>query len=416
MTTSKIKLLSAHEIIDSRGNPTVEVYCELVSGAAGRASVPSGASTGSYEAHELRDNDPARFNGLGVSRAVRNIEDEINKKVADGDFTQAMLDHTLVELDGTPNKSRLGANAILGVSLAFAKAVARERGVELYEYLGDLKGNSEFKLPEPMFNVINGGKHADSGLDIQEFMIVPLGVETFERKIQVVSEVIHTLKKLLQSRGYSIGVGDEGGFAPKLSSNEEALDFIIRAIKDSGYSSSEVRIALDVAATSFYEQGQYHVKISGLRKKLTSAELLDWYTHLVHHYPIISIEDGFHEEDWGAFTDLTRELGDKIQIVGDDLTVTNTVRIEKAIQNKAINSVLIKPNQIGSLTETMNAVTMTAQQGWIPFASHRSGETTDTCIADIAVGFSCGCIKAGSLSRGERVCKYNRLMEIAERI
>lgn len=416
MTTSKIKLLSAHEIIDSRGNPTVEVYCELVSGAAGRASVPSGASTGSYEAHELRDNDPARFNGLGVSRAVRNIEDEINKKVADGDFTQATLDHTLVELDGTPNKSRLGANAILGVSLAFAKAVARERGIELYEYLGDLKGNSEFKLPEPMFNVINGGKHADSGLDIQEFMIVPLGVETFERKIQVVSEVIHTLKKLLQSRGYSIGVGDEGGFAPKLSSNEEALDFIIRAIKDSGYSSSEVRIALDVAATSFYEQGQYHVKISGLRKKLTSAELLDWYTHLVHHYPIISIEDGFHEEDWGAFTDLTRELGDKIQIVGDDLTVTNTVRIEKAIQNKAINSVLIKPNQIGSLTETMNAVTMTAQQGWIPFASHRSGETTDTCIADIAVGFSCGCIKAGSLSRGERVCKYNRLMEIAERI
>ncbi len=416
MTTSKIKLLSAHEIIDSRGNPTVEVYCELVSGAAGRASVPSGASTGSYEAHELRDNDPARFNGLGVSRAVRNIEDEINKKVADGDFTQATLDHTLVELDGTPNKSRLGANAILGVSLAFAKAVARERGIELYEYLGDLKGNSEFKLPEPMFNVINGGKHADSGLDIQEFMVVPLGVETFERKIQVVSEVIHTLKKLLQSRGYSIGVGDEGGFAPKLSSNEEALDFIIRAIKDSGYSSSEVRIALDVAATSFYERGQYHVKISGLRKKLTSAELLDWYTHLVHHYPIISIEDGFHEEDWGAFTDLTRELGDKIQIVGDDLTVTNTVRIEKAIQNKAINSVLIKPNQIGSLTETMNAVTMTAQQGWIPFASHRSGETTDTCIADIAVGFSCGCIKAGSLSRGERVCKYNRLMEIAERI
>lgn len=413
---SKIKSLSAHEIIDSRGNPTLEVDCVLEGGSWGRASVPSGASTGSFEAHELRDRNPDRFNGLGVIQATRYVEGEISKKVLHTKHTQETLDKALIDLDGTPDKSRLGANSILGVSLAFAKAVAQENSIELYEYLGKLIGRGEFKLPEPMFNVINGGKHADSGLDIQEFMIAPTGIESFEKKIQVAAEVIHTLRDLLHTRGFSVAVGDEGGFAPRLSSNEEALDLIVRAIEDTGYSTDEVRIALDVAATSFFEQDGYVLKISGLRKSVPRSELLDWYKKLIRQYPIISIEDGFHEQDWAGFEEMNREMGKSVQIVGDDLTVTNIERIEKAIQSEAINSVLIKPNQIGTLTETMYAVMLTTQQGWIPFASHRSGETTDTCIADIAVGLSCGCIKAGSLTRGERVSKYNRLLEIARKI
>ncbi|HLP44095.1 MAG TPA: phosphopyruvate hydratase [Candidatus Nanoarchaeia archaeon] len=413
---SKIKSLHAHEIIDSRGNPTLEVNCELESGSLGTASVPSGASTGSFEAHELRDKDANRFNGLGVTRAVKNVVGEIAKKVVTKTLTQESLDELLVDIDGTANKSRLGANSILGVSLSFARAVAQENNIELYEHLGNLIGSNKFKLPEPMFNVINGGKHADSGLDIQEFMIAPVGIESFEKKIQAAAEVIYALRGLFHNRGFSVAVGDEGGFAPRLSSNEEALDFIVRAIKDAGYSTHEIKIALDVAATSFFEHNEYTLKISGLRKSVTTSELLDWYKKLIHQYPIISIEDGFYEEDWSGFKQMNREIGSSVQIVGDDLTVTNTERIEKAIQGEAINSVLIKPNQIGTLTETMHAVMLTTQQGWIPFASHRSGETTDTCIADIAVGFSCGCIKAGSLTRGERVSKYNRLLEIARKI
>ncbi len=413
---SKIKFLTAHEIIDSRGNPTIEVFCELESGARGRASVPSGASTGTHEALELRDGDKARFGGLGVTKAVWSVEKPIAKAVISHELDQNLLDQKLIELDGTANKSRLGANAILGVSLAFAKAAAFEEGIELYEYFGKLAGNTEFHMPQPMFNVINGGKHADSGLDIQEFMIGPVGVEKFDRKIQIVSEVIHTLRSILSSRGYSVGVGDEGGFAPKLSSNEEALDFIVRAIHDAGYSQKEVKIGMDAAASSFFHGDHYELKIGGTKKSVNGDELLKWYKKLAEHYPVISIEDGFEEEDWKSFSVMNEQMGSRMLVVGDDLTVTNVGRINIAIKEKAINAVLIKPNQIGSVTETIDAVMLTQKQGWTAFASHRSGETTDTFIADMAVGLGCGFIKAGSLVRGERVCKYNRLLEVSRKV
>jgi len=417
---SKIKSLKAREILDSRGNPTVEVLCELESGAKAVAAIPSGASTGIHEAIELRDGDKKRYNGLGVLKAVKNVNNEINNFVKGKEFNQKSLDEAMIKLDGTANKSKLGANAILGVSLAFARACAKEKGVELYEYLGDLFGNSNsnfnWKLPQPALKIINGGKHADSGLDIQEFMLVPRDFDSFKEKVRVGAEVISSLRKILKGKGDVISVGDEGGFAPQLGSNEEALDVIVEAIKDAGYSTDRVKIGIDSAASSFYKDGKYDLRIAGKEKILTSDEMVDWYGGLLKKYPIISIEDGLDEDDWDGFAKMTARFGGEITIVGDDLTVTNVKRIQTAIEKKAINSVLIKVNQIGSLTETIEAIQLTKKQGWIPFVSHRSGETTDTFIADLAVGLSCDYIKSGSLVRGERVCKYNRLMEIEEKL
>ncbi|MDO8620354.1 MAG: phosphopyruvate hydratase [bacterium] len=411
---TKITSVRAREIIDSRGNPTIEVLCELSGGTIARASVPSGASTGVHEAIELRDKDPKRFNGLGVQVAVGNVNDEINRHIHEKEFDQQSLDTSLRELDGTENKSRLGANAILGVSLAFARASAKEKKVELYEHLGSLAGTRAFKLPQPMFNIINGGKHATSGLDIQEYMVVPIGFPTARENIRVVAEIIPTLKKLLAEKGYATAVGDEGGFAPKLSSNEEAFELIGQAIVSAGYTAESVKIGIDVAASSFYNGTSYHLKIDGKASNLDRTEMVEWYEKLVATYPIISIEDGHAEEDWDGFGKMLSVLGQKIKIVGDDLTVTNSRRIQTAIEKNAVNSVIIKPNQIGTLTETLEAIALTKKQGWLPIISHRSGDTTDTFIADLAVGLSCDYIKSGSLVRGERVCKYNRLMEIGD--
>jgi len=418
---SKIISIQAREIIDSRGKPTIETVCALESGSVGSAAVPSGASTGVHEALELRDGDKNRYGGDGVLKAVTNVDNAINSFVSGKDFDQETLDEALIRLDGTPNKSRLGANAILAASVAFARAAANEQGVQLYEYLGGLVGNNDFKLPEPAFNIINGGKHADSGLDIQEFMIIPAGIPLFYEKVRAASEIISALKNILQEKGYAVSVGDEGGFAPKLTSNEEAFELIISAIKTAGYSLDQIKLGIDAAASSFYKRGSYKLRINGKEKNMSNADMVDWYASLVAKYPIISIEDGLAEDDWQGFAILTARLGaspggvaSKIQIVGDDLTVTNVKRIETAIEKKAVNSVLIKLNQIGTLTETIRAIQLTREQGWAPFVSHRSGETTDTFIADLAVGLACPYIKAGSLTRGERVCKYNRLMEVEE--
>lgn len=411
---SKVSSLKAIEILDSRGNPTIEVVCELDSNVSALASVPSGASTGIHEAYELRDGDLKRYKGLGVTKAVDNVNVEIAQHIIGKNFNQEELDNQLIQLDGTPNKSRLGANAILGVSLAFAKASAVEKKIELYVYLGSLVGNTNFSLPQPMLNVINGGKHSDSGLDIQEFMLAPIGFPTFKRKIQAGAEIVSSLKKILTKEGYAVSVGDEGGFAPKLKTNEEVFEFLERAIGDAGYSTENVKIAIDVAASSFYESGVYSLKIEGKTKNLNNIEIADWYGELIQKYPIISIEDPLAEDDWSGFEYIMKKMGGSIQIVGDDLTTTNCERIKIAIEKKAINSVLIKPNQIGTLSETINAIELTKKQGWTPFISHRSGETTDTFIADLAVGLSCKYIKSGDLIRGERVCKYNRLMEIEE--
>lgn len=408
----KISSIRAREILDSRGNPTVEVELKA-EGGSGVASVPSGASTGIYEALELRDGDKKRYGGKGVLKAVRNVNQTIASAVVGKNFNQRQLDEFLIELDGTKNKSRLGANAILGVSLAFARAAAAESGVELYEYLGGLVNNKKFTLPIPMMNIINGGKHADSGLDPQEFMIMPINFPNFHERLRAGAEIFHTLKSLLKTKGYETGVGDEGGFAPRLPSNEKALDLIVEAIKKAGYT-GKVKIGMDVAASSFYEKGIYKLKINGREKKLKSAGLLDWYKKLLAKYPIVSIEDPFAEDDWGAFTEMTKILGKKTKIVGDDLLVTNIERIKTAIEKKAVNAVLIKLNQIGSLSETIDAIQMTAQQGWSAIVSHRSGETEDSFIADLVVGLGCPYIKTGSLSRSERICKYNRLLWIED--
>ncbi|MEO8637950.1 MAG: phosphopyruvate hydratase [Candidatus Taylorbacteria bacterium] len=409
-----IKSLDAFEILDSRGHPTLEVVCELEKNVVAHASVPSGASTGVHEAFELRDGDAKRYEGLGVLKAILNVKSEIAENVRGHEFDQRTLDDTLVKLDGTENKSRLGANAILGVSLAFARGNAQEKKIELFEYLGSLADNTHFSLPQPMLNVINGGKHADSGLDIQEFMIAPQGFDTFRRKMQAAEEIVSSLKKILEEKGYPTSVGDEGGFAPKLSSNEEGFELLMGAIERAGYRSDETKLAIDVAASSFYKDEKYHLKIDGKKKSETSEGMIRWYETLVEKYPLISIEDGFAEDDWQGFTDQMKKMGEKIQIVGDDLTTTNVKRIQTAIEKKAINSVLIKLNQIGTLSETLDAIQLTKKQGWTPFVSHRSGETTDTFIADLAVGLSCPYIKSGDLIRGERVCKYNRLMEIED--
>ena len=412
---SKITSVIAREILDSRGNPTIEVRLSL-SKTRATASVPSGASTGIHEALELRDGDKNRYKGLGVLRAIGNINNEINQVLKGKEFDQKSLDEFLIKLDGTENKSRLGANAILGVSLAFARASAMSQELELFEYLGSLAGNRDFSLPQPMLNIINGGKHADSGLDIQEFMLAPVGFESFKEKIRVGSETIHTLKDILKEKGYTVSVGDEGGFAPKLASNEEALDLMVEAIKKAGYSTDQVKIGMDAAASSFYSGKKYAVRVMGESRTLGSDELVAWYQGLVARYPIMLIEDGLAEDDWDGFRLLTQKTGDRISVVGDDLLVTNIKRIEQAIERQAVNSVLIKLNQIGTVTETVEAIELTKKQGWKPFVSHRSGETTDTFIADLSVGLACPLIKSGSLVRGERVCKYNRLMEIEDHL
>jgi enolase len=411
----KIKSVSARQILDSRGKPTIEVSLSS-SGFKEVSSVPSGASTGIHEALELRDGDPKYYAGLSVNKAVSNVNDEIAKNIIDKEFDQKGLDQFLIELDGTPNKSRLGANAILGVSMAFAKATAKEEGLDLYEYLAKLANNKNYQFPVPMLNIINGGQHADSGLDIQEFMLGPIAFDSFKEKVRVGAEVIYALRKILKDKGYTISVGDEGGFAPKLQTNEEALDLMVEAIEKAGYTTDQVKIGMDAAASSFYENGKYNLRINGEQKSLTSEEMVAWYKELTEKYPIISIEDGLSEDDWEGFNLLTKTIGDKVTIVGDDLLVTNISRIKIAIEKEAVNSVLIKLNQIGSVSETIEAITLAQKQGWSPFISHRSGETTDTFIADLAVGLGCPFIKSGSLVRGERVCKYNRIMEMEDKL
>lgn len=405
---SKIKDIKAREILDSRGNPTVEVDVLLESGAKGRAAVPSGASTGSKEALELRDNDPKRYQGKGVLKAVNNVNTIIKKFLIGLESShQRQIDETMIKLDGTENKTNLGANATLGVSLAVLKATAKEKNIPLYKYFGD-----EISLPRPMMNILNGGAHADNNLDFQEFMIIP-NAKNFKETLRIGSEVFHTLKKVLKENGFNTGVGDEGGFAPNLNTNEEALDMLMEAIKEAGYTpGKDVNFALDVAASEFYEDGIYNLK--GANKKLTSNELVDYYQTLIDKYPIISIEDPVDEEDWEGFRKMTEKYGDKIQLVGDDLFVTNIKYLQKGIDNKAGNAILIKLNQIGTFTETLETINLAKENGYKTIISHRSGETEDVTIADLAVALNLGQIKTGSLSRSERTAKYNELLRIEE--
>lgn len=408
---SIIKEFVAKEILDSRGNPTLQVSCVLASGATGEASVPSGKSTGSCEALELRDGDLSRCAGLGVQKAVDNVNTEINKNLQDKDFDQVKFDEMLIALDGTPNKSRLGANAILGASMAFAHAVAKEQGIELYEYFGRTSGNKIFKTPQPCFNIINGGRHSNSGIDLQEFMILPEDFKSFADKVSAAKKVVASLEKILQAKNYKTDLGDEGGFAPALGSNEEALELIMSAIAGAGFA-NKIKIGIDAAASSFYENGKYIFQVGGHREERTNIGMIAWYEKLVEKYPIVFIEDPLAEEDWDGFQMMSVKLGHKIKIVGDDLTVTNIKRIDMALHRRAINAVLIKVNQIGTLTETLRAIEMTKVNGWSAIVSHRSGETMDTTIADLAVGSGCGFIKSGAPTRPERLCKYERLIEI----
>ncbi len=409
---SIIKEISALEILDSRGNPTVEVEVVTESGAYGRAMVPSGASTGEHEAVELRDNDKSRYLGKGVLKAVDNVNNVIAPALI-GKYSvtdQAEIDRVMIELDGTENKSKLGANAILGVSMAVAHAAADYHGLPLYKYLG---GANAKQLPTPMMNILNGGSHADNSVDFQEFMIMPVGAPTFKEAIRMGAEVFHSLKKVLHDKGHNTAVGDEGGFAPNLASNREAVEVIIEAIKAAGYEpGKDVCIAMDVASSEFYnkETGKYDLKGEG--KSLTSAEMIDFYECLLNEFPIISIEDGLDENDWEGFKILTERLGSRLQLVGDDLFVTNTKRLAKGIEMGVANSILVKVNQIGTLTETLDAVEMAKRAGYTAVISHRSGETEDVTIADIAVALNAGQIKTGSMSRTDRIAKYNRLLKI----
>jgi len=407
---SAIKDVVALEILDSRGNPTVEAEVVLASGARGRAAVPSGASTGSREAHELRDGDKKRYLGKGVGKAVANVNGEIRKAVVGLESAaQRDLDRRLVELDGTANKARLGANAVLAVSLANAKAQATERGVALYELLG--AGKTTYTMPVPMMNIINGGAHADNNVDIQEFMILPVGAPTFGECLRYGVEVFHALKAVLKAKGMNTAVGDEGGFAPDLSSNEEALQTIVEAIGKAGYKlGRDIYLGLDVASTEFFADGQYTLESE--ERKFSSAEFTDFLADLVARYPIVSIEDGMAENDWDGWAALTKRLRDKVQLVGDDLFVTNTAILKQGIERKIANSILIKPNQIGTLTETLDAIDMAVKAGYSAVVSHRSGETEDATIADIAVATGATQIKTGSLSRSDRLAKYNQLLRI----
>lgn len=407
---TKIEKVFAREIIDSRGNPTVEVEVTTESGKVSRAAVPSGASTGVHEALELRDNDKACFGGKGVLQAVKNVNEKIAPIVKGLDvLKQTEIDQVMLEADGTPNKSKFGANAILGVSLAVAHAAAQAKKVPLYEHFATLAGNENPTLPVPCMNVINGGAHADNNLDFQEFMICPTGFPTFADALRAGCEVFHALKKILSSKNLVTAVGDEGGFAPNLQSHEEAFELLTQAIAEAGHA-GKIKFAIDAAASEFYKDGKYTVE----GKALTAEELTEFYAGLVAKYPIVSIEDSHAEDDWAGFAHMTATLGDKIQIVGDDLLVTNPARIAEAIEKKAVNAALIKVNQIGSITETIQAVADAHAAGWKCMISHRSGETEDTTIADLVVGLSTGQIKSGSASRSERLCKYNQLLRIEE--
>lgn len=403
--------IHAREILDSRGNPTVEVEVALESGAIGRAAVPSGASTGAHEAVELRDGNKKRYGGKGVQKAVQFVNTEIYEALAGLDAEdQSFIDSTMIALDGTTNKARLGANAILGVSMAVAKAMAEELDVPLYRYVGGMHAHV---LPTPMMNIINGGAHADNPVDIQEFMIMPVGLPSFSEGLRAGAEIFHALKKELSDAGYSTNVGDEGGFAPAVKSSDEALGFIMKAISAAGYKAGEnIVIALDAASTEFYKGGKYH--LDGEGKVLTSAEMVSYYEALCAKYPIVSIEDGLAEDDWDGWAHLTKTLGDRVQLVGDDLYVTNPKRLRQGIDMKAGNAILVKVNQIGTLTETLEAIEMAKKAGFGIVLSHRSGETEDTTIADLAVATNAGQIKTGSLSRSDRIAKYNQLIRIEE--
>jgi enolase len=406
-----IEAVDAREILDSRGNPTVEVEVLLDDGTVSRAAVPSGASTGAFEAYELRDGDKGRYLGKGVRKAVDAVIDELGPAIEDLDATdQRIIDSVLNAEDGTENKERLGANAILGVSLAVAKAAAHSAGLPLFRYIG---GPNAHTLPVPLMNIINGGSHADNDVDIQEFMIVPIGAETFSEALRWGVETYHALKALLQSQGLATGLGDEGGFAPNLPSNRAALDLIVQAIENAGYvPGKDIALALDCAATEFFKDGSYYFE----GKQLSAEELVAYYAELVEAYPLVSIEDPLEEEDWDGWVHLTAELGDKVQIVGDDLFVTNPVRLARGLKSGAANSILVKVNQIGTLTETLDAVALAQRAGYTAILSHRSGETEDTTIADLAVATDAGQIKTGAPARSERVAKYNQLLRIEEEL
>ena len=411
---SKISSLNAREILDSRGNPTVEVDLRLEDGSFGRAAVPSGASTGTHEAVELRDGDN-RYGGKGVLKAVENVNVTLAEKLVGKEFTQEEIDAAMIELDGTPNKSKLGANAILGVSLAFAKAQAVSQNTPLYKYFQDISGTEKIVLPLPMMNILNGGSHAAGSVDFQEFMIRPVGATSFKEALRWGAEIFHALKKVLAAKGLATTVGDEGGFAPALSKNEDALALIIEAIENAGYEpGKDVSIALDVAANELYKNGSYN--LASENKTLSSNEMVDVFQEWAEKYPIASIEDGLAEDDWGGFKEMTTRLGDKLQIVGDDLFVTNIERLKKGIDVGVANSILIKLNQIGTVTETIKTIQMAKGAGYTSVISHRSGETEDTTIADFAVGLGVGQIKTGSLSRTDRIAKYNQLLRIEEEL
>jgi enolase len=407
---SEIDAVIAREILDSRGNPTVEVEVGLIDGTIARAAVPSGASTGAFEAHELRDGDK-RYGGKGVTQAVDRIELEIAPEILDLDATdQRLIDSIMIDLDGTPTKSRLGANAILGVSLAVAKAAAESSDLSLFRYLG---GPNAHLLPVPMMNILNGGAHADTKVDIQEFMIAPIGANSFKEALRHGTEVYHALKSVLKAKSLSTGLGDEGGFAPELSDNRSALDLILQAIEKAGFTpGSDIALALDVAATEFYEAGKYSFE----GKQQTAQWMADYYGQLVNDYPLVSIEDPMNEEDWEGWNLLTSQIGDRVQLVGDDLFVTNPARLARGIKEKSANALLVKVNQIGSLTETLDAVSLAQRNGFATMMSHRSGETEDTTIADLAVATNCGQIKTGAPARSERVAKYNQLLRIEEEL
>ena len=412
---SVIELVYAREVLDSRGNPTVEVEVALESGSVGRAIVPSGASTGAFEAVELRDGDKGRYIGKGVEKAVANVNEIIAPELEGMDaFDQPAIDALMIELDGTHNKGKLGANAILGVSMAVARAAAEELGLPLFQYIGGVNAK---QLPVPMMNILNGGEHADNSVDVQEFMILPVGAKSFREGLRMGAEVFHSLKKVLSERGLACGVGDEGGFAPNLGSNREALELIVEAIEKAGYKpGDDVRLGLDVAATEMYDKETklYDLKHEG--KKLTAEQMVDLYEEWVNNFPIVTIEDGLDEEDWDGWKVLTDRLGKKVQLVGDDLFVTNTERLERGIEAGVANSILIKVNQIGTITETLDAIEMAKRAGYTAVISHRSGETEDTTIADLAVAVNAGQIKTGAPSRTDRVAKYNQLLRIEEMV
>lgn len=412
---SVIELVYAREVLDSRGNPTVEVEVVLESGSVGRAIVPSGASTGAFEAVELRDGDKGRYLGKGVEKAVANVNEIIAPELEGMDaFDQPAIDALMIELDGTHNKGKLGANAILGVSMAVARAAAEELGLPLFQYIGGVNAK---QLPVPMMNILNGGEHADNSVDVQEFMILPVGAKSFKEGLRMGAEVFHSLKKVLSERGLACGVGDEGGFAPNLGSNREALELIVEAIEKAGYKpGDDVRLGLDVAATEMYDKETklYDLKHEG--KKLTAEQMVDLYEEWVNNFPIVTIEDGLDEEDWDGWKILTDRLGKKVQLVGDDLFVTNTERLERGIEASVANSILIKVNQIGTITETLDAIEMAKRAGYTAVISHRSGETEDTTIADLAVAVNAGQIKTGAPSRTDRVAKYNQLLRIEEMV